>query len=294
MNLITSFLEYLKFERRSSQYTLKAYNCDLEQFLFYLETEEVNGFTSVNTKNVRFWIVSLHEQGFTPKTISRKITSLKSFYNFLLREEIIDNNPLDGIKSPKIPKRLPNFVRNSEMSLLLDNINFTDDYIGKRDKLILELFYGSGMRLSELVSLRIQSFDTKQGIVKVLGKFNKERIIPLYNELRIMIDDYVDIRNQTYSDSDIECFFLTKKGQPVYHKLIYRVVNKYLSLITTAAKKSPHVLRHSFATALLNNGADINAIKELLGHANLNATQVYTHNSFEKINNIYKQAHPRA
>lgn len=289
-----SFLKYLEFEKRSSNHTLVAYRCDLEQFFSFCRYKGIERISAVTTKVVRSWIVSLVDDGRAPKSVSRKITTLKSFFKFLMREEYIEVSPAEGVTTPKIPKKLPVFVRDSEMNHLLDDIPFANDYEGVRDKLILELFYGSGMRLSELVGLTDRDFDLKQGIVRVTGKYKKDRLIPLYKQLIQMIEQYIKVRNMEFGMNKANSFFLTGKGEMVYHKLVYRTVNKYLALVTTLHKKSPHVLRHSFATSLLNAGADLNAIKELLGHSNLNATQVYTHNSFERITDIYKQAHPRS
>jgi len=291
---IKSFLKYLEFEKRSSHYTLQAYRCDLEQFLSFCEDKGIEQVGLVKTKLVRNWVVKLVDDGMAPKSVGRKITALKSFFKFLMREGEVEVNPIDGVVTPKVPKKLPIFVRDNEMNHLLDEVPFANDYEGVRDKLILELFYGSGMRLSELVDLSDRSFDLSEGIVKVTGKFKKDRLIPMYRELIRMIHDYIEVRNNEFGMNKAGSFFLTRKGESVYHKLVYRVVNKYLGLVTTLHKKSPHVLRHSFATSLLNAGADLNAIKELLGHSNLNATEVYTHNSFEKITDIYNQAHPRS
>jgi integrase/recombinase XerC len=291
---IKSFLKYLEFEKRSSHYTLVSYRCDLEQFISFSKERQIDAIGKVTRKHVRSWIVQMVDKGLAPKSVNRKITALKSFFKFLMREGLVECNPVDGLVTPKIPKKLPVFVRDHEMDLLLDKIPFSNDYEGIRDKLILELFYGSGMRLSELVNLQDANFDLKQGVVRVTGKFKKDRIIPLYNSLLMLIGEYLKIRKIAFEGRFGSFFFLTKKGDPVYGKLVYRVVNKYLALVTTLHKKSPHVLRHSFATSLLNAGADLNAIKELLGHSNLNATEVYTHNSFEKITDIYNQAHPRS
>ncbi|SMO75237.1 integrase/recombinase XerC [Saccharicrinis carchari] len=291
---IQSFLKYLEFEKRSSNHTLIAYRCDLEQFLSFCQQKNIHQLSAVTKKVVRTWVVKMVEDGMSPKSVNRKITALKSFFKFLMREGFIEQSPAEGVVTPKIPKKLPVFVRNSEMDHLLDDIPFTNDYEGVRDKLILELFYGSGMRLSELVGLSDRDFDLQNGMVRVTGKYKKDRIIPMYKQLVHLVDHYIKVRNKEFGVNKDASFFLTGKGEKIYHKLVYRVVNKYLALVTTLHKKSPHVLRHSFATSLLNAGADLNAIKELLGHANLNATQVYTHNSFEKITDIYNQAHPRS
>jgi integrase/recombinase XerC len=211
-----------------------------------------------------------------------------------MREQVIDTNPANGVTVPKKPKRLPVFVKEKEMDLLLDTVHFGEGFDGVRDRFIISLLYATGMRLSELVNLRIPGIDRGQRVIKVLGKRNKERIIPYYKELDKDLAEYLSIRNNTFPDCGTDVLILTSKGKPAYPKLIYRVVKKYLALVSTIGRKSPHVIRHSFATALLNRGADLNAIKELLGHANLSATEIYTHISFEKLNTIYKQAHPRA
>jgi integrase/recombinase XerC len=269
------------------------YEVDLRQFCEFLENENISRWQDVTSKVIRRWMVSLLNDGITPVTIHRKISALKSFFRYLMREQILESNPVNGVIIPKKPKRLPVFVKENEMDLLLDTVPFSNDFEGIRDKFIITLLYGTGMRLSEMVNLKLSDIDLGQKVIKVLGKRNKERIIPFFKELEKEITKYLSARNQTFPDAG-NILILTSKGKPVYPKLIYRVVNKYLALVSTINKKSPHVIRHSFATALLNHGADLNAIKELLGHANLSATEIYTHNSFEKLNNIYKQAHPRA
>ncbi len=291
---IQSFLKYLEFEKRSSKYTITSYRCDLEQFILFAQEYNVNCVSEIKRKLIRGWVVKLVNEKMSPKSVGRKITSLKSYFKFLMREGVVEDNPAEGISIPKVPKKIPTFVRESEMDLLLDEFPFENTYEGVRDRLILELFYGAGIRLSELVGLRDVDFDFSLGEIKVTGKFNKQRYIPLHKKLLTLVKEYLEVRDGSFLLVVGGPFFLTKKGQPVYHKLVYRVVNKYLSMVTTLHKKSPHVLRHSFATALLNAGADLNAIKELLGHSNLNATEVYTHSSFEKITDIYKQAHPRS
>ncbi|WP_282039799.1 tyrosine-type recombinase/integrase [Saccharicrinis aurantiacus] len=294
MILIESFIKYLEFEKRSSEHTIASYSCDLEQFILFAKQKDVTHVSDVNRKLVRSWVVYLVGEGMAPKSVGRKITSLKSYFNYLMREGFVEINPAKDISTPKIPKKIPIFVRESEMDLLLDEFPFTSDYEGVRDRLILELLYGVGLRRSELVGLRDNDFDFSLKEIKVTGKYKKQRYIPLNANLLLLIKKYLVVRNQEFEIGDNGFFFLTKKGDAVYAKLIYRVVNKYLSSVTTLQKKSPHVLRHSFATSLLNAGADLNAIKELLGHSNLTATEVYTHSSFEKITDIYKQAHPRS
>lgn len=286
-----SFIQYLQFEKRFSPHTGIAYQTDLSQFFQYLQTTyEIKNLLEINHTLIRSWIVSLMDQKVSPRSVNRKITTLKTFYKFLLREQLVTENPMLKIQSPKTSKRLPVFVEKEKMDVLLDNIEFGNDAEGIRNKLIIELFYATGMRLTELVNLKQKDVDLYAGQLKVLGKRNKERIIPFSNELKRSIENYRATTGANTSDY----LFEGKSGKKISQKLVYTIVKKYLSLVTTIDKKSPHVLRHTFATHMLNNGADLNAIKELLGHANLSATQVYTHNTVEKLKNIHKQAHPKA
>lgn len=294
MLYIDSFINFLTYEKRSSNHTVVAYKADLLQFATYMKEMGVQDECKVKTRFIRNWVVALHYENLKPRSIHRKIASLRAYYKHLLREGLIETSPVDGVILPKLAKNLPDFVKEKEMDFLLDNIPFGNDYPGVRDRTIIDLFYGTGIRLSELVALRDQNFDLKSGLVKVLGKRNKERLVPLNQSTCAGVSDYINVRNETFGADNSRFFFLTDKGDAIYHKLVYRIVNKHLRSVTTLAKKSPHILRHTFATILLNRGADINAIKELLGHANLNATQVYTHNTFEQLSSIYNQAHPRA
>jgi len=239
-------------------------------------------------------MVKMLNHGISARSVNRKIATLKTFYKFLMREGILDDNPTEKVITPKVPKKLPVFIKEGDMDLLLDEVSFGEGYEACRDKLIIDVFYFTGMRLSELTNLKISQVDMSGGIIKVLGKRNKERIVPITRELKLSIERYLEVRKEAFPTASGDVLFLTEKGLPAYTKLVYRVVNKYLKLVSTVRKKSPHVLRHTFATALLNRGADLNAIKEILGHSNLAATEVYTHNTFEKLNTIYKQAHPRA
>jgi integrase/recombinase XerC len=235
------------------------------------------------------------DNGIEPKSINRKVSSLRSFYKFLQREGLINSSPMLHVKAPKIPKRLPVVITEQKMDSLLDADNvFSDDFEGVRNRLILELLYGTGMRLSELVSLSNEDVNIYENQIKVLGKRNKERIIPISKVLATLITDYQVLKNNQDFIIKSSSLIVTNDGKAVYPKFIYRVVHSVLSFISTQDKKSPHILRHSFATTLLNRGADLNAIKELLGHSSLAATQVYTHNSVEKLKSIYKQAHPKA
>ncbi|WP_372948314.1 tyrosine-type recombinase/integrase [Mariniphaga sp.] len=293
MNYQESFVNYLRYEKRNSSHTVTAYKKDLDQFVsFYTEMVGEFDVKRVDAKFVRSWIVSLMEQEYTPRSVSRKISTVKAFYRFLMKNEIVESNPATNVTLPKIRKKLPNFVEENNLHHLLDDGYFTDDFKGIRDKLIITLLYGTGIRLAELLNLKDRDFDTKGYLIKVLGKRQKERIIPYPRSINQLLQQYLEIRNREIGNSQ-EALLVTEKGKPVYEKLIYRVVNKYLELVTSLEKKSPHVLRHSYATHLLNKGADLNAVKELLGHSNLSATQVYTHTTFEKLHSIYKQAHPR-
>ena len=290
------FLKYLQFEKRFSANTVKSYDNDLKQFAdFVVANFKGEELHLVNEKVVRAWVVSLMEKDFSSLSINRKISTLKTFYKFLLREGHIKSNPMDKVVSPKVSKKLPSFVEEKQVNDLLDDYSFGDDFAGIRNKTIIEMFYNTGMRLSELIGLKDNSLDLHNNTIKVLGKRNKERIIPLNSSFVETLIKYKEIRNREFSNQRENNFlFVTDKGNKLYEKFVYRIVNRYLNLITTIEKKSPHILRHTFATHLLNRGADLNAIKELLGHANLAATQVYTHNTFEKLKSIYKQAHPRA
>lgn len=292
--MIERFLQYIRFEKRFSPHTILAYQSDLEQFFKYLlDTYEVTDTTEINHSMIRSWMVSMMELKISTRSINRKITTLKTYYKFLLRNKVVTVNPMMKIQSPKTSKRLPVFVDQNKMDVLFDQIDFGEGYEAIRDRLMMELFYATGMRLTELVNLKESDLDLGNCQVKVVGKRNKERIIPFTNRLRNLIDEYMIKRNEI-SSKDINLLFITIKGKPIYQKLVYRIVTQRLGEVTTMDKKSPHVLRHTFATHMLNHGADINSIKEILGHANLSATQVYTHNTIEKLKKVYKQAHPRA
>lgn len=291
---IERFIRYLQFEKRFSPNTVTAYKKDLYQFSEFINSIEPD-LLSISYQQVRMWIVGLMDNGIEPKSINRKISSLRSFYKFLQREGLINSSPMLQVKAPKIPKRLPVVITEQKMDSLLDAENvFSDDFEGIRNRLILELLYGTGMRLAELVSLSDQDVNIYEKQIKVLGKRNKERIIPINKVLANLISDYQKLRNNQNFNAKAISLIVTNEGKAAYPKFIYRVVNSILSFISTQDKKSPHILRHSFATTLLNRGADLNAIKELLGHSSLAATQVYTHNSVEKLKSIYKQAHPKA
>jgi integrase/recombinase XerC len=286
-----SFLNYLQFEKRFSSHTLIAYSNDVKQFFDYTsKTYNIEKIEEINHTIIRSWIVSMIENDVTARSVNRKITTLKTFYKFLLRQNTITENPMLKIQSPKTSKRLPVFVEKEKMDTLLDSIEFGDDFEGQRNKLIIELFYATGMRLTELIHLKEQNIDMNNCQLKVLGKRNKERVIPFNPQIKEQIKNYRIVKGELND----EYLFVNKKGKTLNPKLIYLLVKSYLSQVTTLEKRSPHVLRHTFATHMLNNGADLNSIKELLGHANLSATQIYTHNTVEKLKNIHKLAHPKA
>jgi integrase/recombinase XerC len=293
MDYRESFFNYLKFEKRSSSHTVVAYKIDLDQFVQFC-TEVIGEFDvkKVDAKLVRNWIVLLMDKKLSARSVNRKITTLKSFFKFLLKEQIVKSNPVIHLALPKIRKKLPNFVEEKNLNHLLDDGFFSNDFTGIRDKLIITLLYGTGIRLAELLLLKDSDFDIKMCLIKVLGKRKKERIIPYPTSINQLLEQYINERNSAVGFKT-ERLLVTKTGKPVYEKLIYRVVKNNLAKVTLLEKKSPHVLRHTYATHLLNKGADLNAVKELLGHSNLAATQVYTHTTFERLHDIYKQAHPR-
>ncbi len=295
MDYILQFLSHLRFEKRSSDHTITAYEGDLKQFSEFLSVNNITDISTAGRKIIRSWIMDLMSNGTSPVTVNRKIASLRSFYKFLCREEVIEQNPCQYIDALKTPQRLPVFVQESAMDLMLDECPFSSDYEGVRDKTILELFYQTGMRLSELTFLTNKQIDFESSSIIVEGKGSKQRIIPMGKRLKFVLKSYIEIRNQSFGDlQGIDNLFLTAKGKGIYTKLVYRLVQKHIAMVSTISKKSPHVLRHTFATILLNNGADLYAIKELLGHSTLAATQIYVNNDFERLNSIYKQAHPRA
>jgi len=291
---IQQFVDYLKSERRYSNHTLQSYKTDLHQFETYLKENFSVDLLNAESGEIRVWLSENIQKGIKAKTIKRKVSSLKSFYKYLELKGQVEFNPMLKISSPKIPKNITDFVSETQINSLFDQFEFTKDFSGIRDRLILEMFYTTGIRLSELIEIKHSEINLLKKQVKIMGKGNKERIIPLLPSLIHIIGQYNQEKKQLYPNQDKNFLFITNKGEKLYPKFVYRLVNFYLSKYTTAGKQSPHVLRHTFATHMLNNGADINAIKELLGHANLSATQIYTHNSVEKLKNIYKQAHPKA
>lgn len=286
---LEDFFSYIKSEKRFSDHTIISYKTDLNQFSKFLKEEyDITDQSKASFKIIRNWVSVLVESGLKSNSVNRKISTLKTFYKFLSIYNYSNSNPTLKLLSPKSSKRLPVFIEKENMNNLFDSKFFDNSFCGRRDKLIIELFYFTGMRLSELINIKISDLDFVNSQIKVLGKRNKERLIPItYNFLNTLSDfkNMFNIKKFLFSDEN---------GKKLYSKKVYRIVNKYLTKISSIQKRSPHVLRHTFATQMLNNGADINAIKEILGHANLSATQIYTHNSIKKLKNVHKQAHPKA
>lgn len=287
------FLDYLKFEKRYSQHTLLSYQNDLEQFFAYLASQfDAPALNKVTSMYIRSWLAELKEGGLSSKSINRKISTLRSFFKYQMKTGSLEQTPMTTVTAPRVNKRLPVFVEQNDMALLFEHVAFSDDWQGRTERLVLELFYHTGMRLSELINLKESQLDAAQSQVKVLGKGNKERILPVSAELMRTLKDYV--QDKPIKESGIQQVFVTEKGKPLQTRSVYAFVKKHLAQVTTIQKKSPHVLRHSFATHLMNNGAELNAVKELLGHSSLAATQIYTHNTIEKLKEVFQKAHPKA
>ncbi len=290
-----SFLNYLRYERNYSEETVKAYEEDLRQFEMF--GEEVVGAVTpskVDAELVREWIVSLMDKGYASSSINRKLSSLRSFFKFLLRKGEVDADPLRKVTGPKKKKTLPVFLKEGEMDKLLDDVDFGEGFEGCRDHLIIEMFYATGIRLSELIGLNDSDVDFSASVVKVTGKRNKQRLIPFGEELKLAMVDYLRLRNESVPVREDEAFFVRKTGERMYRSMVECIVKRNLSKVTTIKKRSPHVLRHTFATAMLNHDAELGAIKELLGHESLATTEIYTHTTFEELKKVYNQAHPRA
>jgi integrase/recombinase XerC len=293
--IIQPFLDYLKFQKRYSQHTIVSYENDLISFFDFVEIQFGSmPLADISSSFVRSWLASLKENKMASKSINRKISALKSFFKYQLKKGFLLASPMGAIISPKVSKRLPQFVAENDMHDLFAHMEFPDTWDGRTDKLLLQIFYNTGMRRAELVGLKEAQIDKANTSIKVLGKGNKERVLPVSNELITAILDYISAKRVLLEEFDSTIVLVSKKGRQLDPKHVYNAVKKYLSQVTTIDKKSPHVLRHSFATHLMNNGADLNAVKELLGHSSLAATQIYTHNTIEKLKDVYKKAHPKA
>lgn len=292
--MIDSFLNFLQFEKRFSPHTVLSYRNDLSQFSNYLKHTYEEEAERASYFMVRSWIVSLVEQKLDALSVNRKIASLRSFFKFLQRQEVVKKDPMTKIKILKTKKKLPHFVNEPDMTTVLDNASFADNHEGWREKIVLELLYGTGMRLSELIQLKENQVNLRECTIRVIGKRNKERVIPFSKPLADVIKNYLKVRNREIEANDSGILIVTDKGGKCYPMMIYRIVSKHLGERATVDKRSPHVLRHTYATHLLNKGAEINAVKDLLGHSSLAATQVYTHNSMEKLKKVFDKAHPKA
>ena len=292
--LIEAFLDYLRLERNYSERTIVAYGRDLEEFEEYFKkTDAELDFKKIHSDNVRNWMVRLMDDGRSETSVNRKLSSLRSFYRFLLKRKELAVNPMQKVVGPKKKKPLPSFVKEKDMDRLLDEVSFGEGFEGCRDRLILEMFYATGIRLSELIGLDDADVDLSARLIKVTGKRNKQRLIPFGNELVEDLILYIKVRNEELPQRT-EAFFALKDGRRMYPMSVYRIVKRNLSKVVSLKKRSPHVLRHTFATAMLNDNAELGAVKELLGHASLVTTEVYTHATFEELKKVYEQAHPRA
>lgn len=292
---INEFIDYIAKQKRYSPHTCIAYQQDLRDFFDFLNDQyQVNSIQEINAQLIRSWLVHLIDCKITKRSVNRKISTLKSFYKFLVHNKIIEKNPMEKIISPKNDKTLPAFIEKNKLNNLLNSLEFSNDFEGMQDKLMLEMFYLTGIRLSELIALKSNSIDFDYKQIRVIGKRNKERIIPISSHTIEKIRQFMQQKQQSNVISTVDWLFVRLNGQKLYPEYVYRRIKKYLSYVSTAKKRSPHVLRHSFATHLLDNGAELNAIKEILGHSSLAATQVYTHNTIEKLKNVYNKAHPKA
>ncbi|MDR0418623.1 MAG: tyrosine-type recombinase/integrase [Prevotellaceae bacterium] len=291
--MLQRFLRYLQSEKRYSFHTLRAYESDLMQLAEFTQVD-ADVLQSLTHRQLRNWYSNLLAEGISTRSVNRKISSVSAFFKFLAREGVISQNPIEKVVNPKNSKRLPFFYKEEQLNSILDKDFSQDDYVAERDHLIIELLYGTGIRLSELVGLKVGDISISNQSMKVMGKGGKERIIPLNPHLIRQLKDYLHQQKLKFAVAVNTSLFLTEKGNPIYQGLVYRVVRKELTKEGVAGKKSPHILRHSFATHMLNNGADLNSIKDLLGHSSLSATQVYTHNNIEKLMKSYHQAHPHA
>jgi integrase/recombinase XerC len=292
---ISAFLDYLKFQKRYSSHTVVAYRTDLIDFFDFLQGQyQTEHLSEIKPTFIRTWLAGLKEQEQSAKSINRKISTLRSFFKFQMRQGKISISPMATIVSPKQNKRLPHYVEKKDTDTLFNHVEFADDFTGLTARLVIELLYHTGMRQAELINLKDHQIDFHRAAIKVFGKGSKERIIPVSEALLTSISEYQQAKKEAFPEHGIPNLLMRPNGHALYPKWVYNTVKKHLSLVTTIEKKSPHVLRHTFATHLSNNGADLNAVKELLGHSSLAATQIYTHNTIEKLKDIYKKAHPKA
>ena len=294
--MIESFINYMEYEKRSSPHTVLAYRHDLEQLQeFVLLSFEIQDISTCTHPELRAWVIDLVEQGMSSTSVNRKIATLRSYYKFLLRSRILSQDPTYKLKSLKNPKKLPEFIQETTIESVLNEEVYEGTFEGQRDRMVMEFLYLTGVRLSELIGLKWSDLNLIEDQVKVLGKRKKERIIPITKSLKQHILSYQKVFEERFSKADSDAYFIvSNKGEQSYSMMIYRIVKHYLDLFAQNTRRSPHLLRHTFATHLLNKGADLNAVKDLLGHANLAATQVYTHNSMEKLKAVFEQAHPKA
>jgi integrase/recombinase XerC len=293
--MISSFINHLQYEKRYSAHTCLSYQTDLDQFQDYLIKQyDMHDLTEVQNIHIRSWVVSMLQFKISANSIHRKASSLKSYYKFMRQQGFMTNNPLTGVSLPKKGERLPVFVEEQKMNQLFDNIQFPEGFVGLRDYLLMDLLYATGMRSSELINLKWSDIDTGNRCIRILGKGNKMRLVPLLPHIENKLAEYKEVIKYEFPEMELKEVILTDQGDVLYPKFVYNKVKQYLSTVTTAKKRSPHVLRHSFATHLSNNGAELNSIKDLLGHSSLASTQVYTHTSIENLKRVYEMAHPKA
>lgn len=293
--MLETFLKYLRFEKRYSDHTVEAYQRDVRQFMEYVKkTYEITGYDKVSQLHIRSWIVFLAQEKVMPRSINRKISALKTFFTFLKKSGHINTNPAVVTRMLKTEKRLPQYLQEEEIMDLLDHLVFGQNFKGIRDRMLIETLYVTGIRREELISMKDEDIDHSRKVIRVFGKGKKERLLPVAPEFIAKLKDYQEMRNQTIGKSEFESFFVTESGNKMAPKSVYNIVHYYLSMVSNIEKKSPHVMRHSFATHLSNKGARLNAIKELLGHSSLNTTQIYTHNTIEQLRKVYQKSHPKA
>ncbi|MDR1762505.1 MAG: tyrosine-type recombinase/integrase [Dysgonamonadaceae bacterium] len=293
--MIDSFLKYLQYEKNYSVHTVNSYRNDLLQFVeFVCGGEPAFVPREIDEVWVRRWMAGLMEEGYSALSVKRKLSSLKSFFRYLAANRLIDKNPLHYLKGPKAKKPLPAFVKDADMDTVISDFDGCDAFEDVRDRAVIDVFYSTGMRCSELTGLTDGDVDFDAGLLRVNGKRNKQRLVPFAENLKNGLKDYISLRNKEIGSLACQAFFVRRNGKPLSHTIVYGIVHRHLSEIPNLTKRSPHVLRHTFATSMLNNGAGLNSVKELLGHASLSSTEVYTHNTFEELKRVYHQAHPRA